>query len=115
MIISNFGKAVLAIELNSEKEFENIALFEDLKEKKFKIRGSLEECLLLIDLTDRNITGEKAYELLNRVNIIEVISQGIAMPDIKIIVNVMDLVLIDDEIEDNLEFIGKQMREYFKI
>lgn len=118
---------------------ENAAtLAECLKKKGFElVSNGTDNHLILIDLTNRNITGKKAQELLDRVGIstnkntipneklspfvtsglrigtAAVTSRGFTTRDMQILANIMDLVLIDDEIEDNLNFIAEQVKKCF--
>lgn len=139
------GKAICFKEAQTE-EFktyiknvvENTQYFaEELKRHEFKlVSDGTDNHLILIDLTNRNITGKEAQEILDRVNIstnkntipnetrspfvtsglrigtAAITTRGFSKDEIKLIVEIMDLVLRREVVDENNELFLSIVKEH---
>ena len=139
------GKAICFKEAQTE-EFktyiknvvENTQYFaEELKRHGFKlVSDGTDNHLILIDLTNRNITGKEAQEILDRVNIstnkntipnetrspfvtsglrigtAAITTRGFGKDEIKLIVEIMDLILRREVVDENNELFLSIVREH---
>lgn len=139
------GKAICFKEAQTE-EFktyiknvvENTQYFaEELKNHGFKlVSDGTDNHLILIDLTNRNITGKEAQEILDKVNIstnkntipnetrssfvtsglrigtAAITTRGFSKDEIKLIVEIMDLVLRREVIDENNELFLSIVKEH---